>query len=322
MTINEAILKSLADLKTPSTSKAIYTHIIDNAYYQSKKGKTLDATVSALLGNFHRRNDTRVKRIKGEGNLYHYYLTKNEGLISIDTPSSSTKQTGNRVKTYNERDLHILLSTYLQSLDIYAKTILHEKSKTKIDNNQKWIHPDMVGVKFLELHNKASHSLLKAVNRADTFKLYSYELKKEINTDAELKKYYFQAVSNSNWANYGYLVAFEISSSLTEEIERLNQSYGIGLIELKANPYESKVLYQAKYRELTFKTIDKICRINKGFEQFISQTESLVTVGEKYIAPVKKQLAAFCDTYFTSDAEIEKYCKSKRIPVEDDSLGT
>jgi hypothetical protein len=48
----------------------------------------------------------------------------------------------------------------------------------------------------------------------DTLKLTSYEIKKEIKTDSELKEYYFQAVSNSSWANYGYLVAFEVGDNL------------------------------------------------------------------------------------------------------------
>ena len=61
--------------------------------------------------------------------------------------------------------------------------------------------------------------------------LFSYEIKKEINTDYELKKSYFQAVSNSSWANYGYLVAFEISDNLKDEMERLNQSFGIGTMD-------------------------------------------------------------------------------------------
>jgi len=56
----------------------------------------------------------------------------------------------------------------------------------------------------------------------DTFKISSYELKREINSDAELKKAFFQAVSNSSWANYGYLVALEFSGTLKDEMERLN----------------------------------------------------------------------------------------------------
>jgi hypothetical protein len=57
-------------------------------------------------------------------------------------------------------------------------------------------------------------------------------------------------------------------------MERLNQSFGIGIIKLKPNPYESKILYQSKYKELDFKTLDKLCKINKYFEEFIEQTEN------------------------------------------------
>ena len=76
------------------------------------------------------------------------------------------------------------------------------------------------------------------------------ELKREISSDNELKQAYFQAVSNSSWANYGYLVALEFSDDLLDEIERLNQSFGVGIIKLNANPYQSKVLFPAKYKNL------------------------------------------------------------------------
>ena len=175
----------------------------------------------------------------------------------------------------------------------------------------------MVGVNFLNLKNKVSQTFLKVINRADTFKLTSYEIKKEINTDYELKKCFFQAVSNSSWANYGYLVAFDINSSLSEEMERLNQSFGIGIIELKSNPFESRVLYSAKYKELDFKTIDKLCKINKDFEKFIEHVETVLTADkENYVVSSKLMLKNFCDTYLIKDAEIEEYCIEKNIPTE------
>ena len=34
---------------------------------------------------------------------------------------------------------------------------------------------------------------------------------------------------------------------------------------------------------LDFKTIDKLCKMNKEFEKFIEQTEKLVTDTEKYV---------------------------------------
>ncbi len=97
---------------------------------------------------------------------------------------------------------------------------------------------------------------------------------------------------------------------------RLNQSFGIGIIELNANPYQSKVLFTAKYRDLDFKTIDKLCKINKEFEKFIEQTEKLMTAEERYYKSTEKELDEFCDNYFLNDSEVEKYCKEKNIPIE------
>ena len=318
MTIKEAILKSLDDINDLTNYMDIYKHIVSNHYYDFGAAKTPASTISALLGDFIRNGDTRVKRIKQEGGTYSYYLTKNEQNIGIEilsgTTETNTAKKTNRSKTYAERDLHKLLSSYLKNTKVYSKTIFHEQSKSGKDNNQIWTHPDMVGIKFLNLQTKVSQNFLKSINRVDTFKLSSYELKREINSDSELKKAFFQAVSNSSWANYGYLVAFEFSDSLLDEMERLSQSFGIGIIELNANPYQSKILFPPKYRDLDFKTIDKLCKINKEFETFIEQTDKLMTAQERYYKSTEKELDEFCDDYFENDTEIEKYCQEKHIP--------
>jgi len=324
MTIKEALLKSLEDLGALCSSNEVYQHIISKEYYDTTKWTqaTPSSVVAAALGNFIREGDTRVKRIKKE-NLFFYYLTKNEQTIDIDKfEQIQIEQTKRNVKiekgkVFVERDLHKLLCSFLKNSGIYTKTIFHEQSNAK-DNNQIWTHPDMVGIRFLKLHNKASQNFLKAINRIDTFKLSSYELKKELNSDSELKKAYFQAVSNSSWANYGYLVAFEISDNLTEEMERLNQSFGIGIIKLNADPFTSKILHQAKYKELDFKTIDKLCKLNKEFEKFIEQTEKLMTAEERYYKSTEKELDEFCDDYFLNDTEVQNYCKEKNIPTDEE----
>lgn len=316
MTIKEAILKSLEDIGGITNYNVVTQHIIDHKYYDFKVAKTPTATVSALLGDFIRNGDSRIKRIKETGG-YLYYLTKNESSISIEKLSGESdikpEKKSDLKKTYEERSLHRLLSSYLKNTEMYSKTIFHEQSNGK-DSNQIWTHPDMVGIKFLNLQTKTSQNFIKSINRVDTFKLSSYEIKKEINSDSELKKAYFQAVSNSSWANYGYLVAFEFSDSLHDEMSRLNQSFGIGVIELDSNPYKSKVLFPAKFKDLDFKTIDKLCVINKEFEKFIEQTEKLLTAQERYYKSTERELDEYCDSYFLNDSEIEKYCTENRIP--------
>lgn len=317
MTIKESILKSLEDISALANASDVYTHIVNNGYYEFG-AKNPGALVSAMLGEFIKNGDTRVKRTKTSGKTYKYYLTKLEHTVLKDQfgVGIEIEITKPKKNDYQERDLHIMLSSFLKNTGTYSKTIFHEQSSNSKDNHQKWIHPDLVGIQFLNLHSKINQTFLKAINRLDTFKISSFEIKREINSDYELKKSFFQAVSNSSWANYGYLVAFEISDSLAEEMERLNQSFGIGIIELKANPYESKILFPAKYKDLDFKTIDKLCKINKDFESFIEQIEKLMTASDKYYKSTEKELDEFCDSYFLNDTEIENYCKMKFIPLE------
>jgi len=322
MTLKEAILKSLDNFTGLTSYSDVYKDIIDKGYYDFGAQKTPSSTVSAELGDLIRKGDSRVKRIKQSGATYMYYLTANESNIGVEIltgtieDSSTPSVKGEKAKTYEERDLHILLSSFLKSTNIYSKTIFHEQSTYGKDNNQIWTHPDMVGIKFLNLHSKVNQTFLKTINRAETFKVSSYEIKREINTDSELKKAFFQAVSNSSWANYGYLVGFEFSDGLIEEMARLNESFGIGIIKLNANPYQSKVIFQSKYRSLDFKTMDKLCKINKEFEKFIEQAEKLMTAEERYYKSTEKEFDEFCDRYFANDTEMEAYCNEKLIPTE------
>ncbi len=321
MTIKEAILKSLEDLQKPSTYLEVYKQIMDKNYYPHFKSKgTPENTVSAQLSEFIRKADTRVKRIKLPSGTFGYYLAKNEQIIGTDiltgTTASTLIKTSNGAKTYNERDLHRLLATYLKSHNIDSKTIYHEKSSSKKDKNQKWVHPDMVGIEFLKLENTSSQALQWTVNRNDTFKINSYEIKKEIHTDYELKEAFFQAVSNSSWANHGFLVAFYFNESLHDEIKRLSQAFGIGVIELKPNPYESQLLFPSNYKELDFKTIDKLCKINPEFEKFITHIEKIMSADAKYREDAEKGLQSYCDKPLMTETEIDKYCKDKNIPTE------
>lgn len=220
---------------------------------------------------------------------------------------------GVKPETYKERSLHRLLSNYLLGQNILSKTIFHESSN-KSDQSQKWVHPDMVGVAFNEFQDPATRSLLKAAETKEYIDLYSYELKRTIDNDHQLKEYFFQALSNSSWANYGYLVALEISEDLMEEMARLNRSFGIGVIKLSSYKDDTQVLFSARKNELDYYTIDKLCRINKDFKNFIVKTTKVINSQSDVLEEVKKGLQDFCDKGFSSDDEILKYCNENHIP--------
>lgn len=320
MTIKEAILKSLDEIQKPIDSYSLCDYIISKGYAEFK-GKTPHSTVSANLSGFIYKNDKRIKRIKEKNKIYYlYYLSKYEDKVVDETANSPIINPSPKKETYKERDLHILLSSFLKDIEnVFCKTIFHEKSSNK-ESGQVWTNPDMVGVNFLQLKNKTSQEFFKKINQKEAFKIYSYELKREISSDNELKQAYFQAVSNSSWANYGYLVALEFSDDLQDEIERLNQSFGVGIIKLSANPYQSKILYPARYKNLDFKTIDKLCKTNPDFEKFIGHIETLMGIDEKFYKPLERDFEVFCDKFFTNDSDILKYCQDKYIPYEENDF--
>lgn len=311
MTIKEAILETLRRNKKLMNHKEIYNFIKYNNLAEFK-GKTPEATVSAGLGEFIRNNDNRVKRVKTEKSSYLYYFSEYETDIDFNNKKIENKNKNSEYK-YKERDLHKLFVTYLRSEGIFAKTIYHENSyKT---SNQKWVHPDIVGVEFLKLKSKISSNFLKTIDKNKFFNLYSYELKREIKSDYELKEAYFQALSNSNWSNYGYLVALEINDNLLDELQRLNQSFGIGFILLNSYPYQSKILFNARYKELDVKTIDKLCEINQDFEKFIKIVDKYLKANDDYVENTKKEIIEFCDEILANDEDIRRYCESKNIPL-------
>ncbi|MDR0304352.1 MAG: hypothetical protein LBH98_06250 [Chitinispirillales bacterium] len=323
----------MEDFDVPATANQIGKHSIEKGYYSGETGREKSFSWPFILACLN--GDARVKRIKNERKnergIYAYYLASKEAKIKFPGEEITGNETddGNvtskKETPYLEEDLHKLFVSYLKNEGVYAKTINHKQAK-HVEPNQNWTHPDIVGVKFLNLTLAASaRNFLNAVNKMDTFNIYSYELKREIQSDRELKEYYFQAVANSTWANYGYLVAFDINDNLLDELKRLNKLLGIGFIELSANPFESKIVCLAQYKNLDFDTISKLCKQNeKDFVPFIDNVKNIVSADEKYHDSTLRNFEyEICDKYFKANdyENIEKYCLEKHIPIDDTEEG-
>lgn len=292
--------------------------IIEGDYYHSMDGNLTHRRPAKWLDSLISRKSMSQKLQNSSGSIgtccnITKYADEIDALIS-NTPSVFKPQPV-IVEKYKERDLHRLLSNFLISQrNILSKTIFHETSK-KSDQNQKWIHPDMVGVNFSEFQDSATVSLMKAADIKQYVDLYSFELKCSIQNDHELKEAFFQALSNSSWANYGYLVAFEINDDLMEEIERLNRSFGIGIIKLSTYDTDTKILYPARKNEVDYFTVDKLCRINEDFKRFMERSARVLNAQSEMLEDVKGGLVQFCDEGFKSDEELTAYCTEHHIPL-------
>lgn len=179
-------------------------------------------------------------------------------------------------KIAHERNLHSFL-TYMaffnENLKCYTKTIFHEESLKSPKGMDRWLYPDMVGVRFLhaELSNE---NLIDFSEKFDTLpvKLVSFELKKEISVN-NCRECYFQAISNSSWANEGYLVGHHIAThdpKLMDLLKRLHASFGIGVIDLRTDEDKSAILLNAKYKEKIDYTVAlELSEKNEEFSGFL-----------------------------------------------------
>ena len=145
----------------------------------------------------------------------------------------------NTEEDYNECDLHPLLVMYLSGNShfmCYTKTIVQQEGNKAPKGIDKWRYPDLIGVCDIGQAKDYEDCTLAVMRKLseNQFKVFSFEMKKAINR-SNAREEYFQAVSNSSWANEGYLVAAEIDendSLLMKDFSLLNSLFGIGIIHL------------------------------------------------------------------------------------------
>ncbi len=232
-----------------------------------------------------------------------------------DDEQSECSGTAKKQKnSFHERDLHPLLVKFLSedpNFRLLCKTIRHEECKKGKGGECMWNYPDIVGVYFP--YNKYKEETLKFLHHTgqEKHKLFSFELKKELSF-SNLKESYFQAVSNSTWANEGYLVVFEIEDKVLGELRRLNQSFGIGVIKLESEISNSKILLPAKEREINIPTLNMLIEQSpKDFKPFMANINKQIEAG------FDKQIDM--NDFFKEllgDEAMQKHIKDKGIKAE------
>jgi hypothetical protein len=214
-----------------------------------------------------------------------FFLKGKPSIVKEEIKTSQNRnleEKPNRKRDFKEKDLHALLTYFVrENFNIYTKTIHHEKSRKK--SYTQWLHPDMVGVYFLiEDWKEEVADFAKEIGFPSVI-LFSYEIKKELNF-TNLRESFFQAVSNSSWANEGYLVAAEIETDneFQLELKRLSTSFGIGIIKLNTtDPDTSEIIFPAKRKdELDWDTINKLASDNPDFKEFLRRVKTDLSTKE------------------------------------------
>jgi hypothetical protein len=196
----------------------------------------------------------------------------------------------------DEVQLYPILREYLaNSKSVYSMRIDEKRSSSRGGAGRgHWLHPDLVGIQLLsEDWGKQSQQLAKFYN-TDLIKVWSFEVKVRLSI-SNVRSSFFQAVSNSSWANFGYLVAETIDVRALEELEILASDHGIGVLQLDTNAIEeSTVLIPAKERSsLSWNSINRLAEENKDFAEFLMglerlhQTQDVKLVGNQFESSFK-----------------------------------
>jgi hypothetical protein len=183
----------------------------------------------------------------------------------------------------SEHDMYPLLVQYLKvEHRLYCMRIDEKRSKNQRGNGgNHWLHPDVVAVQPVA---KNWHELVRTCvlqGGGQSVRLWAFEVKKELNRN-NVRKYFFQAVSNSSWANEGYLACTGIVGKDTQdELRMLSALHGIGVIALNLeNPSESEIVVPAKARqEVDWQSINRLVEENEDMRDFVELVSTYYQTG-------------------------------------------
>lgn len=320
MTFIELAQKTLEKAGSPLTHIEIWEKANELGLTKGfqTQGKTPWASIAARIYIDIRDNENSVfiQISKRPAKFFLKYLVTDELKLKNQAEAETQKkEIGiSQSITFNERDLHPILVKYIysdQHFKASAKTIYHENSKKRGKGYNKWLHPDIVGVYFpFKDFKMAVQEVQKAVS-VSALKLFSFEMKISISF-SNLRENYFQAISNSSWANEGYLVALRITedSSLYDEMRRLNNAFGIGIIKLNSEDIEqSEILFPAKENtNVDWDTINRLVEENADFEKFIFEITEDIKLGK-----VKSKYDPILDDTEMNNLIIDKKIQDKGL---------
>jgi hypothetical protein len=231
-----------------------------------------------------------------EGRPRRYYWTEKDADEEVATAEQVIGVAGNSSPVrldvqgsvtpvkLSEHELYPMLSAYLDAEHgVVSGRIDEKRSSNKAGSGaNEWLHPDLVGMEDLscdwtrELRECAREL---AARRA---RLWSFEVKLLINR-SNVRKSYFQAVSNSSWAHFGYLVAEKIEGDGTmKELTMLAAAHGIGVIQLDSTaPTESQVIIPARERpEVDWDMCNRLAEENTDFVAYIERIKYFHQTGK------------------------------------------
>jgi hypothetical protein len=225
-----------------------------------------------------------LKTTEGRPRKY-YYSERSDSAEVAEAESEGTPAAADAsALKIDEHALYPLLSQYLwEEFRVFSKRIDEKRSSNKRGpSGNRWLYPDVVGMEDLgkEWHREVRDCVTQYSDKRT--KLWSFEVKLLINR-SNVRECFFQAVSNSSWANFGYLVTAEIGGTdALKELRMLFAAHGIGFIKLDVeNPADSQVLIPARERdEIDWDMANRLATENRDFLEYVKLVKQFYQIGE------------------------------------------
>ena len=247
----------------------------------------LVAEISSQRPRLQKRHP-ELKTTEGRPRKYYYSEKSDVAEVAAAEGVAATPTADSNDAKLGEHAMYPLLSLYLwEEFGVYSKRIDEKRSSNKRGpNGNRWLYPDVVGMEDLgaEWHQEVRDCVNQYSDKRT--KLWSFEAKLLINR-SNVRECFFQAVSDSSWANFGYLVAAEIEGQDTlKELRMLLAAHGIGLIKLDAdNPAESQVLIPTRERdEIDWDMANRLATENRDFLEYVKLVKQFYQTGEARLA--------------------------------------
>jgi len=247
----------------------------------------LVAEISSQRPRLQKRHP-ELKTTEGRPRKYYYSTISDVAEVAAAEGNATIPTVDNNQAKLGEHAMYPLLSLYLwEEFGVYSKRIDEKRSSNKRGpNGNRWLYPDLVGMEDLgaEWHQEVRDCVNQYSDKRT--KLWSFEAKLLINR-SNVRECFFQAVSNSSWANFGYLVAAEIGGQDTlKELRMLFAAHGIGLIVLDAdNPADSQVLIPARERDaIDWDMANRLATENRDFLDYVKLVKQFYQTGEARLA--------------------------------------
>ena len=224
------------------------------------------------------KKSPQIKTTEGRPRKYYYTEQSEADEIKIIEENNTGTQS-----LPLEHDLYPILIEYLNAEhNLYAKRI-DEKRSTNLrgPKGNEWLYPDLVALEDLasEWSGKVTECAKQYGDKKA--KLWSFEVKRLINI-SNVRSTFFQTVSNSSWANYGYLVAAELEEKAKKELLMLSSLHGIGFILLDTEtPSESQIRIPSRERtDLDWESINRLTESNNDFADYIEEISDFCLTGK------------------------------------------